>query len=192
MKRFICVAALCVAVNAHAQEGVPEAPPTLASVEEKIKAAPDDPKLHATKCKLLFAAGKQQEAVDFGKVALQKFIQAKDDLAWFILGSITTDKYRIDVHYNMGRFERADRANTRILMTRPYSFRVWSLDTPPQLVRIVDFEISYGFGSPMTAAVGEMAGTVHSNFGVLDTDADFATVKAKVLSVLGAKEVAKP
>jgi len=189
MKRFICAIALCMAVNAYAQEDAPKAPLTLDSIEEQIKAKPDDPMLYYGKCKLLFIAGKQQEAVDFAKVALDKFIQAKDNLAWMILGSINTDKYRVDVHYNMGRSERADRANIRLLMTRPYSFRAWTREEPSQLVRIVDFEIMYGYGKPMTAAVGQTTGTGHLNYGMLDTDADFATVKAKVLSVLDAKEI---
>jgi len=189
MKRFICAVALCVAVSAYAQEDAPKAPLTLASVEEQIKAKPDDPMLHYAKCKLLFAAGKQQEAIDFAKVTLGKFVQAKNELAWIILGSINTDKYRVDVHYNMGRNERVNPADVRFVMTRPYSFRAWSREEPAQLVRILDFEISYGGGKPMTAAVGQTTSGGHSNYGMLETDADFATVKAKVLSVFDAKEI---
>ncbi|MCL1922159.1 MAG: hypothetical protein FWG50_13990 [Kiritimatiellaeota bacterium] len=229
MKRFICVAALCVAAGGYAQKDAPEAlvsrgslvaqinanaqlckaaarfaadsilkrtivseaqklPAELASVDEQIKAAPNDPMLYGAKCCILFNMGKQQEAVDCGKVMLEKCVQAKNNQPWWMLGTITTDKYRVDVHYNMGASERADRASANTLMTFPYSFRVWSLEEPLKLVRIVDFEIMYMRGKPMTAAVGETTPFGHSNFGMLPTDADFATVKAKVLSVLGAKE----
>ena len=185
MRQFICAMMLCVAAVVGAQE-----PVSLEQVEEQIKAKPDDPMLHYRKCQALFAAGKQQEAVDFAKVALDKFIQAENTLAWMLLGSIPTDKYKIDVHYNMGPNERAVRQAPRILITRPYSFRVWSLDEPPQLVRFLDFEIIYGGGKPSTAAIGHTEGSMHSNYGMLEMDADFATVKAKVLSILDAKATA--
>ena len=188
MKRFIRVMTVCVAAVVWAQENAPQEVVSVEQVEAQIKDKPDDPMLHYRKCQALFAAGKHQEAIDFAKVALGKFVQAEHSLAWMRLGSIKTDKYKIDVHYNMGPMERAERTKVRMLMTRPYSFRVWSLEDNPQLIRVVDFEISYGSGTPMTAAVGEMRGSMHTNFGILETDADFATVKAKVLSVLDATE----
>jgi hypothetical protein len=185
MRKFMCAMMLCVTAVAYAQETK-----TLEQIEEQLKAAPDDPMLHYRKCQALFAAGKQQEAIDGAKIALGKFIQAENKLSWMLLGSIQTDTYKIDVHYNMGPMERAARMEPppRIAMTRPYSFRVWSLDEPPKLVRVLDFEIAVLGGKPSTAAIGEMSGGIHSNFGMVEADSDFATVKAAVLSVLKAKE----
>ena len=188
MRHLICMMMLCAAAVACAQEYAPQKPQSLEAIEAQIKAAPDDPMAHYRKCQALFAAGKQQEAIDFAKVALGKFVQAENALAWMLLGSIPTDKYKIDVHYNMGPVERADPKLHRILMTRPYSFRVWSLDTPPQLVKVLDFEIACLGGNPSTAAIGQMTGGMHTNYGTVETDADFATVKAKVLSLLDTQE----
>ena len=185
MKRFACVMLVCAASVAWAQEQEPKELSPLEQAEAQIAATPDDPTPHYRKCQALFASGKQQEAVDYASTAMEKFIQAKDNLAWMGLGSIKTDKHRIDVHFNMGPKERAEK---RDLIVKPYSFRVWTLDEEPSLVQILDFEIGYFGGEPMTAAIGEQKPGMHLNFGMLKTDADFAAVKTKVLAVLGTTE----
>ena len=185
MRNMICVIALCVAPIVFAQGNAWEFTKTLEEIDAEIKAAPDDPAPHVLKCKMLFATGKQQESINFANVMLEKFIKANDDLAGIILGAITTDKNKIDLHFNMGEKERA---KVKHGVVRPYSFHVWSLHEPAPQIRTLDFEIVYIRGLPMTAAVGEMTHGMHSNFGTVETDSDFATVKAKVLSILGAKE----
>lgn len=110
------------------------------------------------KCRALFADGKEQEAIDHAAVTLEKFIKAKNDLAWIGIGSIKTEKHRIDVHYNMGRKERAEKKDG---IVRPYSFRVWSTGDTPELVHILDFEIGYSDGEALTAAIGEMTDQGH-------------------------------
>ena len=186
MKNLTCVIALCVAPIVFAQDTVLKPTKSLQEIEAEIKAAPDDPAPHVLKCKTLFAAGKQQESVDFANVAMGKYVKANDDSDRIILGTIMTDKYRIDVHVNMGMKERA---KVKHGMIRPYSFHVWSLDTPASQIKTLDFEIMCIRGMPMTAAVGEMHAGIHSNYGTVDTDVDFATVKAKVLAILDAKEI---
>ena len=96
--------------------------------------------LHYKKCRALFAIGKEQEAIDHAAVALSKFKGAKEELAWMLIGSIMTDDYKIDVHYNMGDRERADKKEG---IVKPFSFRVWTKDDESKLVRILDFELAY-------------------------------------------------
>jgi len=188
MKNIVCIVAMLAAGIACAQETQKKEPTPLEQAEAQIAAAPNDPKPHYRKCQALFAAGKQQESIDYAKVAMEKFIKAKSDLAWMLLGSVKTDKYRIDVHYNMGPRERA-KPKQLTGIVRPYSFRVWELGDGGKLVKKLDFEIGYLDGEPITAAIGEMAaGGSHSNYGALETNADFATVLAKVMSVLGEED----
>jgi tetratricopeptide (TPR) repeat protein len=152
----------------------------LEKIEAALRSAPDDLKLHYRKCRALFALGKEQEAIDHAAVALEKFKKAGNDLPWMLLGSLTTDAYRIDVHYNMGRQERAAKKDG---IVRPYSFRVWELGEP-KLVRILDFELAYIDGQLLSAAVGETTRAGHANFGIVDPKSDFATIKKKVLTIL--------
>ena len=132
------------------------------------------------KCRDLFAAGMEQQAIDFAAVTMDKFIAAEDDTPGLVLGSFQTDKHLIYVVYNMGPRERR-----KVRMAYPYSFHIYTLDTPPAFLRRIDWEINYSPASqPITAALGEMVKNVHVNYGGLDVDADFATVKALVLATL--------
>lgn len=153
----------------------------IAKIEAALKSAPNDPMLHYEKCKALFAMGKEQEAIDYASIALTKFKEAKEDLAWMMLGSITTDEYKIDVHYNMGARERAEKKNG---ILRPYSFRVWTKNADAQLIRILDFELAYFEDELMSAAVGEMIDDGHANLGIVDPKSDFGTIKKKVLAII--------
>src|ERR1044071_4106021 len=137
----------------------------LDKIEAALKSKPDDPMLHYRKCQALFAKGKEQEAVDHAAVALAKFKATDSKLAWMGLGSITNGSYRIDVHYNMGASERAEKKDG---IVRPYSFRVWTTNEEPKLVRILDFELAYLDGELMSAAIGATTREGHSNFGVVD------------------------
>ena len=87
----------------------------------------------------------------------------------------------MDVHRNMGPKERAEK---REGIVRPYSFRVWTMDADPKLVRIIVFELAYFEGELGTAAIGEMTQGSHSNFGTMDPKSDFAIIKGKVLKLI--------
>lgn len=153
----------------------------LDKIEAALKVAPGDPMLHYRKCQALFARGREQEAVDHAAVALAKFKAAGNKLAWMSLGSFTANACRIEVHYNMGAGERADKKDG---IVRPYSFRIWTTSAEPELVRMLDFELAYLNGELLSAAIGQMIGDVHANFGVVDPKSDFATIKKKVLEVI--------
>ena len=172
---------LLFAVLASPLLAADQPPPDLDKIEAALKSAPDDPMLHYRKCQALFAKGKQQEAVDHAAVALAKFKAAGRNLAWMRLGSFTTKTHRVDVHYNMGPRERAEKKDG---IVRPYSFRVWTKDTQPKLVRILDFELGCFDGKVMTAAVGETTSGAHANYGIVDPKSDFATIKKKVLEII--------
>jgi hypothetical protein len=98
-----------------------------------------------------------------------------------LLGSFKTDKYKIDVLYNMGPKERAARKEG---IVRPSSFRVWTTGASPSLVRVVDFELAYFNGKIVSAAVGETSRQGRANFGILEPKSDFAAVKKKILEVI--------
>lgn len=153
----------------------------LNKIENALKAKPDDPMLHYKKCQALFAMGKEQESVDHAKIALEKFIKAKVDLARMNLGTIKTDKYKIDVDYNMGSKERAENKEG---IVRPFSFRVWTINNEPKLIRVLDFELAYFKGELMSAAIGEMKDGTHINFGIIDAKSSFETIKKNVLEIV--------
>lgn len=153
----------------------------LDKIEAALKSTPDDPMLHYRKCQALFAKGKEQEAVDHAAIAFEKFKAAGSNLRWMGLGSIKTDKYMIEVHYNMGESERADKRDG---IVRPISFRVWTTNAEPKLVRTLSFELAYLDGKVMTAAVGEMTMEGHANYGMFDPKSDFAAIKKRVLEIV--------
>ncbi|CAD72549.1 MAG TPA: hypothetical protein DDX19_06795 [Rhodopirellula baltica] len=158
-----------------------ERPRDLKGIEAALKASPDDPMLRYGKCRALFADGKEQEAIDHASITMAKFIKAEKDLAWIGLGSIETKQHRIDVHFNMGPKERAERKDG---IVRPYSFRVWEKGDNPDLVHVLDFELGYSNGKVATAAIGEMTSQGHGNYGIIDPQSDFAAVKKEVLEIL--------
>src|SRR3990172_1927019 len=159
--RTLATASFVLAVLILPVQAADELPRDLDKIEAALKAKPDDPMLHYRKCQALFAKGKEQEAVNHAAVAMEKFKAARKDLAWMLLGSIKTKKHRIDVHYNMGPEERAEKKDG---IVRPYSFRVWTAGAEPKPVRIVDFELAYSDGEVLTAPVSEIHGDVHANF----------------------------
>ena len=98
-----------------------------------------------------------------------------------LLGSISTDDYKIDVHFNMEDRERADKKEG---IVRPLSFRVWTKDDEPKLLRILDFELAYFEGELMSAAIGEKVEDGHANLGIVDPKSDFDTIKKRVLEIV--------
>ena len=178
MKTLTCLFTVLVPTLLVADEPLRD----LARIETALKSAPNDPILHYRKCQALFAKGKQQESLDHAAVALAKFKAAGNKLAWMRLGSFSTKSYRVDVHYNMGKSERAVKKDG---IVRPYSFRVWSKNKKPKLIRILDFELAYFQGDLLSAAVGETTRRGHANFGIVDPKSNFATIKKKVLKTIG-------
>jgi len=155
--------------------------PRLDEVETALRVDPRNPMLHYRKCQALFASGQEQAAIDHAAIAMKHFKAARKELAWMRLGTLLTDNYRIEVHYNMGPQETAEKRDG---IVRPYSFRVWTKEPEPRMLRIVDFELAYSKNKVQTAALGEMQGDNHANYGTLDPKSDFATVKRKMLEVL--------
>ena len=153
----------------------------LKEIERKLKEAPDDPVLHYRKCQALFASGKEQEAVRHAEVAMAKFKRAKKNLSWMRLGSFKTKRYRVDVHFNLGPGERAEQRDG---IVRPYSFRVWTLGEDPGLTQILDFELGYSDGKAVTAAIGETTNDGHANYGIVDPNSDYASIKRKIVELL--------
>ena len=154
----------------------------LENITAEIKASPDEPYWHFQKCRMLFAKGMEQEAIDYAAVVMEKIIASGDEQRkGFLVGTFPTEKHRIHVIYNTTRAERAEH---KMWIVRPYSFHVWTRDDPPEFLKSIDWEFNYAGGVPITAAVGEMKGVNHVNYGVLPVESDFATVKAWVLRVL--------
>ena len=153
----------------------------LGKIEAELKSKPNSPMLHYKKCRALFAIGKEQEAIDHAAVALSKFKEAKEELTWMLIGSIMTDDYKIDVHYNMGDRERADKKEG---IVKPFSFHVWTKDDESKLVRILDFELAYFEGELMSAAIGEDVDGGHANLGIIDPKSNFDTIKKRVLKIV--------
>ena len=159
-----------------------EVPHDLDKIEAALKSAPDDPLLHFEKCQALFAKGKEQEALDHAAITLQKFKAAKNNLAWMRLGWIKTKTHQLDVRFNMSAAERAEKKDG---IVRPYSFHIWTTTGEPKLVHILDFELAYLDGEVVSAAIGETTEDGHANFGIVDEKSDFATIKKKVLKIVG-------
>lgn len=157
----------------------------LAKIEAELKAKPNDPALHAKKCNALFAQGKEQEAVDYGAKAMAKFKAAKNKQASILLGEIKSKSKRIEVHFNMGPDERSDKPDG---IVRPLSFKIMNEGEKPGVSKVLDFELAYINGKALTAAVGITTKQGHGNYGILDTESDFATIKKKVLEVVDAMD----
>lgn len=182
MKAALAILLLFIASPLVAQEAAPQdAAKDLDKIEAELKAKPEEPELHAKKCQALFAAGKEQEAIDHGAVAMSKYIAAGNNQASIKLGSLKTKTHRVDVVFNMGKKERAKK---REGIVRPYSFLQWTDEKTPKLVRTIDFELGCFGGEVATAAVGETTRQGHFNFGIVDPASDFATIKKKALEVL--------
>jgi hypothetical protein len=129
----------------------------------------------------LFKAGKHEEGYEAAKEALAQFIEEDFDLAWMLLETVTSDGRRIDIHFNMGPRERKP---PRIGIVRPLSFRVQSIDDNPRILEIIDFEISYFDGKPLTAAIGKTDRGSHVTFVLLPIDASYETIKKKAIDVI--------
>lgn len=112
---------------------------------------------------------------------MKQLVDAKTGLPWFILESIPVGEKRIDVHLNK---EADDRSYPDDGIVRPLSFRVWDGD---DLLQTLDFEVGRFGGDSMTAAIGETTGEGHSNYGILDVNARYKTIRDRVVELVSDK-----
>jgi len=129
----------------------------------------------------LMSEGKHDEGYETAKSAMQQFIADENDLAWLLLESIDVDGKRVDVHLNMSPQERnyPDEG-----IVRPLSFRIWSTGDDPELLQVIDFEISRFGGQSLTAAIGETTESGHANYGILELDTPYVEIRQKVLDLV--------
>ena len=128
--------------------------------------------------------GKLATGYETAGKAMAQFIAEDIDLPWMLLESIDAGDKRIDVHFNMGERER-DMPGDGIV--RPLSFRIWSAGEDSEFLQVIDFEIGRSDGEPMTAAIGEMTETGHANYGILDVDAEYETIRKRVVELITEK-----
>lgn len=123
-------------------------------------------------------AGNLAAGYETAQKAMTHFVDEGIELPWMLLESIEAGDKRIEVHFNMGERER-DMPDDGIV--RPLSFRVWSAGNDSQLLQVIDFEVGRSGGKSITAAIGEMTETGHANYGILDVDAEYATIRKRVV-----------
>lgn len=126
----------------------------------------------------LMKAGKLEEGYEAAQKAMVQFVAEDDDLAWIMLESITVGDKRVDVHFNMGERERKMPEDG---IVRPLSFRIWTGGDGFALEQVIDFEIGRSAGNSVTAAIGETSDSGHSNFGILDVDAPYESIRQSVV-----------
>ena len=66
-------------------------------------------------------------------------------------------------------------------IVRPLSFRIWSGGDNPALLQVIDFEIGRSGGESASAAIGETTESGHNNYGMLDVDASYETIRQRVI-----------
>jgi hypothetical protein len=152
----------------------------LSQLEAQIKESPDNPMLYYRKAQCLMGLKKYDEGYQTAKQAMGLFVRAQNDLAWMLLESVDLKNVRVDVHFNMGPRERTP---PDIGIVKPLSFRVWNKDRT-ELLGIIDFEIGYLEGKPTTAAMGQETGGMHANFGSVQRDDPYRTIRDKALELI--------
>ena len=129
----------------------------------------------------LMKEGKREEGHETAQKAMVQFVAEDIDLPWMILESIEAGDKRVDVHFNMGERER-EMPDDGIV--RPLSFRIWTGGDAPALSQVIDFEIGRSDGESVTAAIGEMTESGHANYGILDVDATYETIRQRVVDLV--------
>lgn len=125
--------------------------------------------------------GKLEDGYQTAKDAMALFIKKGDDLSWMMLEQIDLGHVRVDVHFNMGPRERR---LPDMGIIRPLSFRVRSKEGEADLLEVIDFEIGLFDGKPSTAALGQMTGEGHANFGILDTDSTYTKIRDRLVALV--------
>jgi len=176
--RLTLLAFLLASFHGYAQEDPEE---TLKELESRVAEDPDDPMLLYRKAQCLMKLGKPEAGYQTAKDAMALFIKKGNNLSWMMLEQIDLGRVRVDVHFNMGPRERQP---PEMGIIRPLSFRIWSKEEEPDLLEIIDFEIGLFDGKPSTAALGQMTGEMHANFGMLDTDATYTTIRDRLIALV--------
>jgi len=180
--RIATVAFLLTAIFGLAENSITE---QLKELEVQIEKTPDNPMLLYRKAQYLMKLEKREEGYQTAKDAMVLFIKKNDDLSWMILEKIDLGDLRIDVHFNMGPRERKP---PEIGIIRPLYFRIWKKGKDEQdigeLLEIIDFEIAFFNGKPSTAALGQMSGQSHFNFGILDTTSTYTQIRERLIALV--------
>ena len=176
--RVVLAAFLLISVSAVAEDGPAQ---QLEELESRIAKTPDDPMLFYRKAQCLMKLGRLEEGYQTAKDAMALFVKKGDDLSWMLLERIDLGHVRVDVHFNMGPRERRP---PEIGIIRPLSFRVWSKGEEPNLIEVIDFEIGLFDGKPSTVALGRTTATGHANFGILDTNATYSTIRERAMELV--------
>ena len=134
-----------------------------------------------------FADGKEDEAMALAQKSVDIFVAPYPELENVGIGVIDNEKYRIVVHINTYRDERAD---PKPPITRPYSFLVYSKEEEPKFLYALDFEHGHDDGKLATAALGRMLNG-HINYGIFDIAAKFSEVKKRALKIIASGIEAK-
>lgn len=176
--RFALIALLLLPMLAAAEEDPTQ---RLKDLETQIVQTPDDPMLVYRKAQCLMKLGQHDEGYQAAKDAMALFIEKEHSLSWMMLEQIDLDNVRVDVHFNMGPRERNP---PEMGIIRPLSFRVWAKTQEERLLGTIDFEIGLWDGQPSTAAFGQMTRAGHDNFGMLDTDATYTTIRDRLIALV--------
>lgn len=146
----------------------------LAEADKQIRETPGKPLPYYRRCQALMKLKRYEEGYKVAQEAMSKYIAADDRLAWMLIDTIDLDRFRVDVHFNMGPDERNPPA---IGIVRPLSFRVWTREGERRLVNIVDFEIGYYDGKPNTAAFGKTIEDRHVNYGLARPEMSYTEIR---------------
>lgn len=152
----------------------------LAETDAKIAAQPDDPLLHYRRAQYLARLGKHDACYAAAKVAMDKFIAAKTDLAWIMLETLEVKGHQVSVHFNMGDDERQP---PEIGIARPLSFRIYEKDGSA-IREVIDFEIGYFGGKPSTAAFGQTTAEGHANLGIADPALPYSKIRTAAIALM--------
>jgi len=174
----VLAAFLLISFSATAEDGPAE---QLKELESRIAKTPDDPMLSYRKAQCLMKLGRREEGYQTAKDAMALFVKKGDDLAWMLLERIDLGNVRVDVHFNMGPRERQP---PEIGIIRPLSFRIWAAGEEANLLEVIDFEIGLFEGKPSTAALGQTTATGHANFGILDPNATYSTIRERTIELV--------
>ena len=129
----------------------------------------------------LMKEGKFEEGHEVAEKAMAQFIAENDDLTWMLLEVIEVEGKRLEVHFNMGGRERKMPADG---IVRPLSFRIWSGEDASELSQTLDFEIGRMDGQSVTAAIGERTESGHNNYGILEVDSPYETIRQRVIDII--------
>ena len=190
--QFAAITVVLATIHSHAAGDLAPAE-KLKEIESQIAKTPDNPMLFYRKAQCLMTLGKRDEGYGVAKDAMALFIKKGDNLSWMMLEQIDHGQIRVDVHFNMGSRERRP---PEMGIIRPLSFRIWKKgegeEDIGELLEIIDFEFGMFDGKPSTAALGQMTGEGHSNFGILDTASTYSQIRERLIDLVSERHKRSP